>query len=181
MSRLNPVTLDTAQGKAKDLLNAVKQKMGSTPNIFTAFANSPAAFEGYLNFSGALSGGSLDAQLREKIALATANINSCGYCASAHTFIGGKTGIDAAEMTANLNGKSSDAKAQAALTFATQILNKKGQVSEAEIKAVRSAGFTDEQVVEILANVALNIFTNYFNEAFKTEIDFPAVALKKAA
>ena len=90
MTRLSPVNPDTAEGQAKELLSAVKQAMGSTPNIFTTFANAPAALEGYLNFNQALSKGALNPKLREKIALVTAGANGCDYCASAHTFLGDK-------------------------------------------------------------------------------------------
>lgn len=172
--RINSVT--NPEGKAKNLLDAVKQAMGSTPNIFTAFANAPAALEGYLNLNGALSGGVLSPQLREKLAIATAGQNGCDYCASAHTFLGGKAGIEASELSSNLNGQSADAKDNAALTFAVQLIKKRGRVSESEVQAVRNAGFSDEEMVEILAHVALNTFTNYFNEAFQTENDFPVVS-----
>ncbi len=177
MSRLTPISHDAATGKAKDLLDAVKQAMGATPNIFTAFANAPAAMEGYLNFNGALSTGTLDPQLREKIALTTAALNKCQYCASAHTYLGEKAGIDGAEMTDNLSGRSSDSKTEAALIFARKIIEYRGQISDADIQAVRDAGYGTEEIVEILAHVALNTFTNYFNEVFKVEIDFPVVDL----
>jgi len=180
MPRLTPVDLAQAQGKAKELLTAVKGAMGATPNIFTAFANAPAALEGYMNLNGALSGGALDAQLREKLALVTAGANGCGYCASAHTFLGGKAGIDANELAANLTGRSADAKCQAALTFASKLIEERGRVSDADVQAVRDADFSDEHMVEILAHVALNTFTNYFNEAFKTAIDFPVVSVEGA-
>ena len=178
MPLLTSVDHASAQGKAKDLLDAVKQAMGSTPNIFTAFANAPAAMEGYLNFNGALASGALDAKLREKLALVTAGANGCDYCASAHTFLGDKAGIEAGELASNLSGQSSDAKDQAALTFASKLIATRGRVSESDVAAVRSAGFSDEEVIEILAHVALNIFTNYFNEAFQTMNDFPAVSTK---
>lgn len=176
MTRLTPVNLDTAEGQAKELLKAVQQTMGSTPNIFTAFANAPAALEGYLNFNQALSKGVLSPQLREKIALTTAGANGCDYCASAHTFLGDKAGIEGDELASALKGKSIDAKDNAALTFTLQLIERRGRVTEGDVKAVKKAGFTDEEVIEILAHVALNTFTNYFNEAFKTENDFPAVS-----
>ena len=176
MSRLNPIDPANAQGKAKDLLNGVQQALGATPNIFTTMANAPAALESYLNFSGALKGGALSAQLAEQIALTTAGQNGCSYCASAHTFLGGKAGLETDELSLNLTGKASDAKTQAALTFAIQLVEKRGRVSEEDVTAVREAGYSDEEIVEILAHVSLNIFTNYFNEAFKTDIDFPEVS-----
>ena len=181
MTRLTPVTPADAEGKAKDLLDAVQQAMGATPNIFTGMANAPAALEGFLNFSGALNSGTLSPQLREQLALTIAGKNGCNYCASAHTFLGDKAGIDAVELTANLAGNSSDAKTQAALTFASQLVEARGRVSEADVQTVKAAGYTDEEVVEILAHVALNTFTNYFNEAFQIDIDFPQVSTESVS
>lgn len=175
MQRIKTLTTATASGKAKELLEGAKKAMGAELNIFGAFANAPAALEGLLGLVGSLSKGKLAPTLREQLALVTAGKNTCDYCASAHTFLAEKAGVAADERTANLKGKSADKKTQAALTFASQLVEKRGGVSEAELKTVRDAGFSDEEVIEILAHVALNTFTNYFNEAFKTEIDFPVV------
>ncbi len=184
MSQLTNIDLSTAEGKAKDLLGAVQQAMGATPNIFTAMANAPAALEGLLGLNGALAGGALDARLREKLALVTAGANGCDYCASAHTFLGDKAGISADELAQNLTGRSDVSRDQAALHFALRLIDERGRVSAVDVQAVRDAGFSDEEVVEILAHVALNTFTNYFNEAFQVAIDFPEVstsAVSKAA
>ncbi|QMU61294.1 MAG: carboxymuconolactone decarboxylase family protein [Gammaproteobacteria bacterium] len=180
MSILTLINPATAEGKAKTLLAAVQKAMGATPNIFTAFANAPAALEGYLNLNGALSNGVLNAQLREKLALVTAGTNGCDYCASAHTFLGEQAGIEQNELVLNLSGVSTDTKTQNALTFARLLIQKRGHVSKQDIQAVRSAGFSDEEIVEILAHVALNTFTNYFNAAFDIDIDFPEVNTDKA-
>ena len=180
MPRLQPIDPAQAQGKAKDLLDAVQQAMGATPNIFTTMANAPAALEGLLGLNGALSGGALNAQLREKLALVTAGKNGCDYCASAHTFLGDKAGIKADELAANLKGQSIDAKDNVALTFASKLVEQRGRVSQEDVQTVRNAGYSDEEIVEILAHVALNTFTNYFNEAFETEIDFPEVTTADA-
>jgi len=173
MKRIPPVT--NPQGKAKQLLDTVKQAMGATPNIFTTFAQAPAALEGYLNFNTALSTGTLDAQLRETLAVTVAGYNGCDYCISAHVFLGGKVGIEKTELLANLKGRSANNKVQAAVDFARALMEKRGNVSNEDIKAVREAGYNDEQIIEILAHVALNTFTNYFNEMALTEIDFPVV------
>ncbi|MFM9889815.1 MAG: carboxymuconolactone decarboxylase family protein [Rickettsiales bacterium] len=184
MQRIQTLTTATAQGKGKELLEGAKKAMGKELNIFGNFAHSPASLDGLLGLVGALSKGKLSPALREQLALVTAGNNACDYCASAHTYLAEKAGVPANERTSNLQGKSADSKTQAALTFASQLVEKRGGVSEAELKAVRDAGFSDEEVIEILAHVALNTFTNYFNEAFKTEIDFPVVnahGVRKAA
>lgn len=169
--RIQPLT--NPEGQAKDLLHGIQEKLGSTPNIFKTFANAPAALNGYLQFSGALKQGVLSDQHRERIALALAGFNGCDYCASAHTTIGKGAGLDEDELSAALKGESSDKRAQAILTYALAVAEKHGHVSDADVSAARDAGLTDEEIIEIIANVALNIFTNYFNETVLSEVDFP--------
>lgn len=182
MSRLNTFdSVNAAPEAARPLLQAVNQQIGQVPNLFRLVANSPAALEGYLAMSGALAKGALPAQTRERIALAVSEINACGYCLAAHTFIGGQMAkLDEAEIRANRQGRSLDAKADAAVRFAAQVALQRGHVSDAELLAVRSAGYSDAQIVEIVQHVALNTWTNYINEVGGTAIDFP-VALPLAA
>jgi uncharacterized peroxidase-related enzyme len=181
MPRIQPVDPATAQGPAKEYLNAIQAKLGGTPNIFKTFAHSPAVGEFYANGSAALGKSTLSAALREQIALTVAGANSCDYCASAHTVIGKKAGVADDELPAALKGQSKDKKTQAALTFAKKIVDAKGNLADADVKAVKDAGFTDAEVLEIIAVVAFNIFTNYFNHIVGTEVDFPKVETKKAA
>jgi len=176
MSRLAIVDPNTATGKAKDLLDAVKAKLGIVPNMTRVMADSPAVLEGYLQFSGALSGGSLEPRLREQIALLSAQENQCNYCLSAHTAIGKMVGLKQEEIVASREGKGGNDQRTAALTFAKAVLERKGQVSESEIAAVRAAGYSDGEIAEIIAHVALNVFTNYFNVATGVEVDFPKVS-----
>jgi uncharacterized peroxidase-related enzyme len=175
MTRIQPINYEHSTGKARELLDAVKAKLGRTPNMMKTMAQSPAVLEAYLNFSGALGGGKLNARLREQIALISAEINGCGYCASAHTAIGKIVGLDEDAILAARNGNAADAKTDAALKFARTVIVNRGEVSDADLQAVKDAGFSDGEVGEIVANVALNIFTNYFNEIVKTDIDFPKV------
>ncbi|WP_295851984.1 carboxymuconolactone decarboxylase family protein [Tardiphaga sp.] len=183
MSRIPTfATIDAAPEAARPLLEAVKQQMGSVPNLFRVVANSPAALEGYLGLNGALAKGRLDARTRERIAVAVAEINGCGYCLSAHTYIGKNIAkLDDAELTANRSGASNDPKADAAVRFAAQVVVARGHVSDAELAAVKVAGYDDAQIVEIVLHVALNTLTNYVNEVAGTAIDFPVVALRSAA
>jgi len=183
MSRINiPATVDAAPAAAQPLLNGVKAKLGSVPNLFRLLAVSPAALEGYLGLSGALGKGSLDARTRERIALAVAEFNGCGYCTSAHAFIGrNMAGLTDAEIAANRNGDSTDARAAAAVRFAVKVVEARGQVSDVDVAAIRLAGYADAEIVEIVLHVALNTLTNYVNEVAETAIDFPAVKARDAA
>lgn len=183
MSRIpTPATLADAPEKARPLLEAVQAQLGSVPNMFRLIATSPQALEGYLGMSNALGRGALPAATRERIALAVAEANGCDYCLSAHTYLGKNLArLDDAEITANRSGASNDPKADAAVRFAARVVAARGRVAEADFAAVRAAGYTDAQIVEIVQHVALNTWTNYFNEVFGTEIDFPAVEARKAA
>jgi len=182
MSRINfPASIETAAAAARPLLQGVKAKLGSVPNLFRLLAVSPAALEGYLGLSGALGNGSLEAGTRERIALAVAEYNRCGYCTAAHSFIGKNlAGLTDAEIARNRSGSSTDTRAAAAVEFAVNVVEARGDVSEADLAAVRLAGYSDAEVIEIVLHVALNTLTNYVNEVAQTTVDFPAVKARAA-
>lgn len=175
MTRINPVDPKQAQGKAQALLDGVQKKLGMTPNLLRTLAVAPAGLEAYLNFSQALAGGSLSARLREQIALTVAGANSCRYCASAHTAIGRSVGLDDGELATALEADSRDAKVKAALEFARSVVIERGWVNDEALQRVRDAGYSDGEIVEIIANVSLNLLTNYINHVAGTEVDFPVV------
>lgn len=175
MPRIHPVDPATAEEKTQELLKGVQAQIGMVPNLMKTLGHSPAALEGYLNFNTALSQGVLCPKLREKIAVAMAGLNQCGYCASAHTAIGKNAGVEAAELKKNLQSESQDPQSQAALLFVNFVVNSRGQISDAELNPLRDAGFSDAEIVEIVGHIGLNIFTNYFNNVSGTSIDFPVV------
>ena len=182
MSRIpTPSSIEASPTTSQPLLNAVKQQLGSVPNMFRLIGNSPAALEGYLGLNGALSKGQLDPKTRTRIAMAVAEANGCDYCLSAHTYLGTNLAkLDATELTANRDGSSSDAKAAAALRFARKLVTERGHVSAADIDTVKAAGYSGPEVIEIVLHVALNTLTNYVNTAIGTDIDFPVVAHRTA-
>ena len=181
MSRLTIPTRENALAMSQPLLDAVEKQLGSVPNLFRLVGSSPPALEGYLSLNGAL-GRTLDAKTRERIALAVAQANSCDYCLSAHTYLGlNLAKLDDAEIALNRAGHSGDAKADAALVFARKVLDARGRVSDADLASVRLAGFSQPQVIEIVASVALNVLTNYVNNVAETDIDFPIVLTAQAA
>ncbi len=181
MSRLSIPTREAAPAKSQPLLDAVEKQLGLVPNLFRLVGNSPAALEGYLGLNAAL-GRTLDVKTRERIAIAIAQANGCDYCLSAHTFLGlNLAKIDDGEIALNRKGHSGDTAADAAIIFARKVLETRGRVSDADISAVRLAGFTDAQIVEITVTVALNVLTNYVNNVAETDIDFPIVQAAAAA
>lgn len=181
MARVAVIDPKTATGEAGQLLAAVQSGLGMVPNFIRVLANSPAALGAFLGLHGIAGSGLLDPLTRERIALAVAEQNACQYCVSAHTAIGRKAGLDNDEMLANRKGRSSDAKADAALSFTRALVEHTGQVSTAEFDAVRAAGHSDGEIVEIITHVAMNIFTNLLGKATQVEIDFPRIDLAKAA
>lgn len=180
MQRIPALTLSAAPAASKSLLQATQTKIGMVPNLFSTLAHSPAALTAYLHQTEALGGGILAPVLREQLALVTAGENGCDYCASAHTQLGKGAGLTAAEADRNLRGGADNTKTQAALDFAKALLNTRGQVTDTQLAAVRSAGYSDAEVVEMVSHVALNVFTNYFNNVAKTTVDFPFVSTASA-
>ena len=176
MNRITIPTTDQTPAASLPFLDAVKKQLGVVPNLMKMVGNSPAALEGYLSLNAALGKGMIDAKTRERIALAIAEINGCSYCLSAHTYLGKNVAkLDDAEILANRNGTSSDPKAAAAVHFAARVTLERGHVTDADISAVKAAGYSNAEIVEIVLHVALNTLTNYVNEVAQTEIDFPQV------
>ena len=182
MSRLpTPASIETSPAAAQPMLQAVKKQLGVVPNLFRLVGTSPVALEGYLGLNGALAKGALEAPTRERIALAVAEVNGCDYCLSAHSYLGKNLAkLSDTEIAANRGGGSSDPKADAAVRFAVKLVHARGHVSDVDLQAVRQAGYSDAQVIEIVLHVALNTLTNYVNEVARTEIDFPVVTAKAA-
>ena len=179
MSRVPLINPASTDGERKQVLDQIQAAFGTTPAMFRAVANSPAALKSLWGSFGALGGGVIPARLGEQIAVAVADRNACAYCLAAHTALGRKAGASAEEMAAAQRGESADPKTAAALRFVLTLVDARGQVADADVQALRGAGFDDEQIVEIVAHVALNLFTNYVNVAFAVPLDFPAVPLRR--
>jgi uncharacterized peroxidase-related enzyme len=175
MNRIYQVDPAQASGKTKELFESVQARLGKIPNLMRVFANSPAAFEGYLQLSGALARGVLPLKLRESIALAVGEINGCGYCLSAHTLSSGKAGMSQEDILAARRSTSVDDKFDAALKLARAIALQRGHVANDDLQNARAAGLNDAEIVEIIQHVALNTLTNYTNNVAKTVLDFPEV------
>lgn len=181
MSRISPVARDTNNDAVRRNFDVIQKRLGMVPNMMRTIAHSPQALEGYLGLSGALSRGVLPAQMQEQIALAVAEVNACDYCLSAHSALGRGAGLSDDQLEASRAGQASDPKASAALQFARAVVERRGGVTDSDLARVRAAGFADAEVVEIIAHVALNVFTNYFNRTAQTEIDFPKVTARQVA
>ena len=181
MARIKLVEPAQATGKSQELLTALEKSIKSVPNLAKALANSPAALKAWMEFDGALSRGTLGAKLRQEISVAVAQRNGCEYCLSAHTAIGKSFGLTDPQLLSARQGQGTTPKATAALAFARELVEKRGQVPASSVQALRDQGFTDGEIAEIFAEVALNMFTNYFNIALDMDLDFPKIALSQVA
>ena len=181
MARIKLVTAESANAEQKALLDAIQSRLGMVPNFLKVFANSPDALKAFLGLHGIANAGSLDPQTRERIALALAQQNSCEYCLSAHSAIGRKAGLTNAEIEANRAGTSQDAKAAVAVKFARSLVEHTGEVTTAELLAMRNAGYSEADIVEVITHVGMNFLTNILGKAGRVDIDFPKVELKLAA
>jgi uncharacterized peroxidase-related enzyme len=167
-----PATLEAAPETSKPTLEAIKKQIGALANMFRMMSTSPAILEAYTALNGALGKGKLDKKIRERIALAIAQKNGCEYCLVAHTYTGTHvTKLSLEEIAAARRGGSSEARAVAAV----RVAEARGDVSEQDVEALKAAGLNDGELLEIVAHVAANTFTNYMNEVFKTDVDFPTV------
>jgi len=181
MSRIGPVDLETTNDGLAATFASIQKQLGTVPNMMRTMAQSPSVLQGYLSFASALRGGRLSAHVQAQLAMAVAQTNACDYCLSAHTALGRRAGVSDDELTASRDGHSRDGKTAAALEFALAIIAHRGDVGDQDLARVRAAGFGDDEVAEIIAHVALNIFTNYFNRTARTEIDFPRVTAAQPA
>jgi len=172
IAHLDPVT---TTGPAKSLFDGVQAKLGIVPNLHRVLGNAPAALKGYLSFGAALADGGFDAKLREQIALAIAESNQCGYCLSAHTFIGRRLGLTLQDIVDARHANSADERTDAILKVARSIVVQRGELGASDLERAHAAGLTDGDIVETVAHVALNIFSNYVNHIAGTIVDFPEV------
>jgi uncharacterized peroxidase-related enzyme len=162
-------------------LDAVQKKLGVLPNMFRTLAQSPVALNAYLKLAEVTGGGRLDARQREQIALIVGERNDCGYCVAAHGAIGAMVGLTPAQIARARHAQADTPADTALLALAQRIVDERGHVPTAELDAFKAAGFDDGAILEVLANVVLNVFTNYTNHLARTEIDFPVVAKTLAA
>jgi alkylhydroperoxidase family enzyme len=173
MQRIHSVEPKTAQGRTKELLETVQQAFGVIPNTAKVMANSPAVLDSFLAFSTAMGGAKIGTKLHNQVKLTTSETNSCDYCTSILSAVAPSAGLSAADILAGRTGNSEDSRTKAALTFAHNVLESRGKVSDEQLTAVREAGYGDAEIVEIVASVVLGCFTNFLNNVADTELDIP--------
>lgn len=181
MPRILPIELDHTDARTSATLEAVENKLGMLPNLLATLARAPAALNGYLQFSDALSQGRLNARQRELIALAVAQENACAYCLSAHTAIAQSIGLSGTAIDRARRRGSSETLDEALIELARHIVQSRAMLDDDTLERARRAGLDDGLIIETIAHVGLNLLTNYVNHVADTEVDFPVISLSPAA
>jgi uncharacterized peroxidase-related enzyme len=181
MSRIAVPTRDQAPAESRPVLDAVTKQLGFTPNLHRLMSISPAVLAGFVGLQGPLSK-TLDFRTRDAIALVVSEVNGCYYCLAAHSYVAANFGkASPEEIALNRHGQSSDAKTGAAARFAAKVIEARGHVTDADFAAVRDVGFSDRQIIEIVALSVQFLLTNFMNNVAGTEIDFPLIEPPPAA
>lgn len=185
MQTIQPIQIENATGPMLRILEAVTSEQsaflneeGALSNMMKTLAQSPCAVEGYVQFNQKLAHGKLGAKFREQIALAVAQANRSEYSLSQHASTARMLGLTKEEINASREGRAGDAKTRTALQFAQALVN---QTAGCEAGDLRKAGYSDPEIVEIVSQVALNVFENIFNTVAKTDVDFPRIGDLAAA
>lgn len=173
MQTIQPIQIEDAGGSTRRLLENVSSERADISTMVKTMAQSPRTLEGYLQFSRALNGGKLSAKTRELIALTVAQANDCEYSLAQHAWQAAQLGLTNDEILASREARAADRKAGAALKFARDLVIRSAECSTV---GLRDAEYTDSEIVEIVAQAALNVFENYFNLVVRTDLDFPKVA-----
>jgi uncharacterized peroxidase-related enzyme len=172
-NRIELVDPAHAGGTITRLFAEIRGTFALVPNLFRVLANAPVALQGLMGLSAALAGGALDEKTREQLALAIAESNLCAYCLSAHAASAAKIGLNKAEIEQAVRASAADARTDAILKLARAIVVQRGELTDADLARARAVGLSDGEIVETVANVALNIFENYMSHVARVPIDFP--------
>ena len=172
-ARIQPVDPNQATGPIKRVFADIQATFGLVPNLFRVLANAPAALEGLVGLGAALAAGTLDEKTREQLALAVAESNLCAYCLSGHTAKAEKIGLSRIEIDDAIQACAADARTDAILKLARSIVVQRGELTDDDLARARAAGLTDGEIVEAVANVALNIFETYVAHVARVPLDFP--------
>ena len=178
MSRLPVPALNAASGATAEVYAQIKKAVGNVPNTYAAIgAYRPDALRAILLADSVLAAGALSRRDQETIKLVISGVAGCDYCVAAHSLLGKLAGLKPDELKNIRDGKpTGDARRDALIRFVRVLAESSGTVSNEEFAAIKAAGYSDAQLVEISLAFATTVFTNVFNRINDTEIDFPAVA-----
>lgn len=175
MARIHVPAKENADESVRPILDKVETQLGFLPNLHKVMSNSPAVLKGWLGLMSSLST-TLDVKTRDAIALAVSEINACHYCLSAHSYVAATfAAVPSGEIALNRQARSTDPKREAAAQFAATVIEQRGHIGDDVLESVRTAGYTDGQILEIIALAVQYSLTNIINNVAGTDIDFPLV------
>ncbi len=173
MTRFTVPTRDTVSETNQALFDALQGKLGFVPNLYATFALSPNALGTYLALQSAKS--SINAKAREVVNLVVSQYNDCLYCLAAHTMLGRMNGFTDAQMIEIRKGTASfDAKLDALARLARNLVETRGHADAAAMDAFFAAGWSQENLVDVIVTVGDKIISNYLHAATDIPVDFPA-------
>jgi uncharacterized peroxidase-related enzyme len=168
------VSIDTATGRTKEVLEAGRKSAGGIPNMYAAMANSPALLDTYLHgYQLFRNESTLSASEQELVFLVIARFNECTYCVAAHSFIAhavSKTPDQAVQAIRN-DTSIDDPKLQQLATFTKIMVASRGKPTPAEVAEFLRAGYTEKNVLDIILATAVKTISNYSNHVLHTEVD----------
>lgn len=178
MPRIPTPALNSATGATAEIYAQIRKAVGTVPNTYAAIgAHGPAALKAMLQADGVLAAGTLSRQELEAIKLAVSVAAGCDYCVAAHSLLGKMAGLQPETLRQIRAGEpTGDVRRDALLRFVLGLTQSSGTLDTAEFAAIKAAGFTDAQLVEVSLAIAVTSFTNVFNRINDTTLDFPAVA-----
>jgi uncharacterized peroxidase-related enzyme len=165
-------TIDTAPQQSVPLLQGAQKAFGFVPNLIAVLAESPAVVEAYLTLTQIFDKSSLTATERQVAILAISRYNECDYCMAAHSAIASMQKVPADVIQAIRNDQPiADDTLEALRTFAATVVEKRGWLSENDVAAFRSAGYSQAQVLEVVLAASLKTLSNYANHLAETPLD----------
>lgn len=176
MNRIDfPATVDEAAATVQGVLASLQKTLGFGPNLHRLMSISPHVLAGWVGLMSNL-GKTLDVKTRESIALATSQANGCEYCLAAHAYVASTfANMSAEEIALNRAGRSEHPRRAAAAAFAQRVIETRGRVTDEDLANVRAAGYSDANIVEIVASTVQCLMTNFLNNVAKTAVDFPGI------
>jgi len=186
MSRFTQIDPNTATGETKQAFDAAKAQFGGVINLFKVAGHAPNVLQGILAFNKEVSGSTeLDTRLMEQVAMLTSALNRCDYCVNVHMKVGEGAGIAREDMVLAIEGRATDARAQALLDFTSEVVRNRGLATAATIDKVRAAGFSEKALLETIGVIGVYTTLQYIRHVANPDHDFPAVpeynALKHGA
>ena len=170
MTEFTAYTLETAKDEAKDILGNIQAGYGFIPNLFSYMAEAPTTVQAYLQLNELLGKTSIPMAQLQVALLAASKENNCDFCTVAHRAIGKQSGANPESLNALNEGREiADPKDKAIADFTISVVRNRGFVPEADTQAFLAAGYTQQQILEVILVVTIKTLSNYSNHFTKPE------------